>query len=74
MRAALPEAPSTPHVLTDRRRPVNFCGRCDEPIRPGEQYTTHDILSPSAGGATVYRHVELCKKVPIQTTQASVRH
>jgi hypothetical protein len=50
-----------------------ICGRCDQPIRPGEEYSTHDMPSSSAAGITIYRHVDRCKRVPIQTTQDSVR-
>ncbi|MFF4350667.1 hypothetical protein [Streptomyces sp. NPDC001530] len=53
---------------------MKFCGRCDKPIRDGEKYTAHDIASASVGGTTVYRHVALCKPVPTQTTQVSLRH
>ncbi len=53
---------------------MKICGRCDRSIRDGEPYTSHDICSASGGGATVYRHVALCPKVPTQTTQGSVRH
>lgn len=51
-----------------------ICGRCDEPIRPGQQYSAHVIAGASLGGATVHRHLAPCKRVPIQTTQDSVRH
>jgi len=53
---------------------VKFCGRCDQPIRDGEKYTAHDMPSSSGAGITIYRHVDLCKKVPTQTTQVSLRH
>ena len=51
-----------------------ICGRCDKTIERGEPYTSHDMPSPSGAGDTVFRHVVLCKRAPIQTTQASVRH
>jgi hypothetical protein len=51
-----------------------ICGRCDKTIRRGEPYTSHDVPSGSGAGITVVRHVVLCKRVRIQTTQASVRH
>lgn len=51
-----------------------FCGRCDKLIRPGEQYTEHSNPGASGAGGTVYRHVELCKRVPIQTAPAPLRH
>jgi hypothetical protein len=51
-----------------------ICGRCDEPIRRGQLYTKYDIPGASLGGATVYRHVKRCKRVPTQVTQQSVRH
>jgi hypothetical protein len=46
-----------------------ICGRCDKPIRPGQQYEKRDIPSPSTGGDTVYLHRQLCVKVPFQSTQ-----
>ncbi|MFJ9380672.1 hypothetical protein [Streptomyces sp. NPDC101455] len=51
---------------------VNFCGRCDEPIRRDEEFSEHDKLSPSAAGTTIYLHVKGCKKVPTRTTQVSL--
>ncbi|MFG2425047.1 hypothetical protein ACGFWD_39300 [Streptomyces sp. NPDC048448] len=51
--------------------PSMICGRCDEPIRPGQQYSMHDIPGASLGGATVHRHLALCKRMPIQTVQNS---
>lgn len=51
-----------------------ICGRCDKPILPDEEFTLYDIARPSGPGTTVYRHVELCKRVPIQTTQQLIRH
>lgn len=51
-----------------------ICGRCDRPISPGEEYTCHDMQSASGGGITVFRHVDPCKRVLIQTTQVSLRH
>jgi hypothetical protein len=53
---------------------VKICGRCAQSIRGGERYTAHPITSPSGPGMTVYRHVALCKPVPTQTTQVSMRH
>ncbi|MFD9193010.1 hypothetical protein ACFWCA_32955 [Streptomyces phaeochromogenes] len=53
---------------------MKICGCCDRPIRDGEKYTTHPIAGSSYGGDTVYRHVDPCTPVPIQTTQASIRH
>lgn len=49
-----------------------ICGRCDEPIRPGQQYSTHE--GASSAGATDHQHLVLCKKTPIQTTQDPVRY
>ncbi|MEU8756195.1 hypothetical protein AB0C88_37485 [Streptomyces chartreusis] len=43
-----------------------FCGRCDQPIRPGEPFEARDILSPSSAGTTVYLHKNLCVKTPFQ--------
>jgi predicted RNA-binding Zn-ribbon protein involved in translation (DUF1610 family) len=53
---------------------MKICGSCDQSIQDDEQYTKYDIPSPSTAGATVYRHDAQCKRVEIQTTQASVRH
>jgi hypothetical protein len=52
---------------------MKFCGRCDQPIRDGEEYTTHDIHTCSAGGRTDYRHVADCTPVPTQTSQVPER-
>lgn len=52
---------------------MKICARCDMPIR-GTDYAKYDIAAPTGGGATIYLHVELCKKVPTQTTQVSLRH
>lgn len=49
-------------------------GRCDEWIRTGEEYTEHDIPSPSGAGATVYRHTELCERPPTQTAPVDQAH
>jgi hypothetical protein len=53
---------------------VKICGRCDRSIRDGEKYTTHPIAGSSYGGNTVYRHVDDCRPVPIQTSQDSIPH
>jgi len=53
---------------------VKICGRCDEPIRKGEPHSEHRIDAASQGGAIVYRHLRDCRRVLIQTTQASLRH
>lgn len=45
-----------------------FCGRCDKPILPGQQYEKRDIASPTSAGTTVYFHKPLCQKTPFQTT------
>jgi len=50
---------------------MNFCGRCDQPIQDDEEYTEHDMPSSSGAGITVYRHVDRCKRVEIQTAPAS---
>jgi hypothetical protein len=42
------------------------CGRCHEPIRPGEPYDRH--IPDSGTAPTVYLHVRICKKVPHQAT------
>jgi hypothetical protein len=41
-----------------------ICARCDEPIRPGEEYTTEVIAGASAGGADVHMHKRLCARPP----------
>ena len=51
-----------------------FCGRCDEPILPGEAYEKRAITAPSGPGDTVYFHKPLCVKLPFQSTQQSIRH
>lgn len=53
---------------------MKFCGSCDQPIREGQTFTTHDIASPTGAGWTVYRHVYRCTPVPIQTRQTSPRY
>lgn len=53
---------------------MKICGCCDKAIRDGERYTTHSIAGSSYGGDIVYRHVDECKPVPIQTTQDSLYH
>ncbi len=53
---------------------MKICGRCDQSIRDGEEYTTHSIPGATYAGDTVYRHVGPCTPVPIQTTQVSMRH
>jgi hypothetical protein len=37
---------------------VKWCERCGHLIQPGEPYTSHDKISPSAGGITIHVHVE----------------
>jgi|GEM_PF-3515393 len=53
---------------------IRFCGRCDQSIRRDEPYTAYPIDRPTGAGMTVYLHVDLCRKVPTQTTQASIRY
>ncbi len=50
-----------------------ICGRCDQPIKPGQKHTTHLIHSNSGAGTTVHRHEDPCPPVPHQTPQVSVR-
>lgn len=50
---------------------MKICGRCDQTIQDGEKYTEHINPGASGAGGTEYRHVQLCKRVLIQTTQAS---
>ncbi|MCX3064186.1 hypothetical protein [Streptomyces beihaiensis] len=33
-----------------------YCGRCDEPIRPGEASRRFDVFSPSGPGAIIEQH------------------
>jgi hypothetical protein len=61
-------------VYDKEEPPVKLCGRCDEPIQDGEEYTEHPMPGESVAGATIYRHVELCKPVRTQTTQYPVRY
>lgn len=42
---------------------MKTCGRCDQPIRDDEQYTTHDIPSPTSAGITVHRHARQCQRI-----------
>lgn len=37
---------------------MKTCEKCCRMIRPGEPYTSHDKLSTSAGGWTIYIHKE----------------
>lgn len=53
---------------------MKICGRCDQPISKGQPHSEHPMHSASLGGTTVYRHLWDCPRVPIQTTQDSVRH
>ncbi|MEV2195081.1 hypothetical protein AB0I02_29510 [Streptomyces phaeochromogenes] len=52
---------------------MKICGRCDQSIQDGEDYTTHDIAGSSYGGDTVYRHVGWCPPVPTQTAPVPLR-
>jgi hypothetical protein len=52
---------------------VKICGRCDQMIEPGEQYTEYPIDSPSAAAPTVYWHDHPCRPVPTQTGPVSER-
>lgn len=45
-----------------------LCARCDQPIRPGQSYTTYDHHSASAGGATIHMHSH-CPRSPHQAVQ-----
>jgi hypothetical protein len=40
-----------------------MCARCDEPIRKGQRYETHDVDRASGPPVTVTRHAYLCKRV-----------
>ena len=51
-----------------------ICGRCDEPILPGQAYEKRNIAAPTGAGDTVYFHKPLCVKLPFQGTQGSIRH
>lgn len=52
---------------------MSRCGRCDEPIQDGEEYTAYNNPGASFGGSTVYRHVKPCTRVQTQTAPAT-RH
>ncbi|WP_328436846.1 hypothetical protein OHA71_06280 [Streptomyces sp. NBC_00444] len=47
-----------------------MCARCDQPIKPGQPYETHDIPRPTGAGATVFLHKRLCPRPPTQTAPA----
>ena len=53
---------------------MKICVHCDESIKDDDGYTEIDKMSPSADGTTLFRHTRLYTQVPVQTTQASVRH
>lgn len=53
---------------------MRICGCCDKLIQADEPYTAYDIPSPSGPGTTVYLHLALCRRVPTQTSQSSIRH
>ncbi|WP_432034627.1 hypothetical protein [Streptomyces antibioticus] len=40
---------------------MKICARCQEVIRPGEPYDSHDKFSSSAGGIVIYIH-RVCPK------------
>lgn len=44
-----------------------YCGCCGLLIQDGEEYTTYEHSSASAGGTTVYLHAKPCKKQPTRT-------
>lgn len=47
-----------------------FCGRCNQPIQPGEPYETADNVGATGPGAIVYLHKEqLCRRAPHQSEQ-----
>uniref|UniRef100_A0AAU2A0L9 Uncharacterized protein n=1 Tax=Streptomyces sp. NBC_00093 TaxID=2975649 RepID=A0AAU2A0L9_9ACTN len=41
-----------------------YCQSCGLLIQAGEEFTTYEHQSASAGGTTVYLHVEPCRKAP----------
>jgi len=47
---------------------MRICNNCDEPIRPDEEYDEIDKLGASGAGANLYRHVQPCRPVPVQTS------
>lgn len=50
-----------------------YCGRCGLLIAEGEEFIKHEHSSASAAGATVYLHIEPCRKPPTQTYPARRR-
>lgn len=44
-----------------------ICARCDETIRPGQDYDAEPIHAGSGPGETAYLHRGHCVRVPIQT-------
>lgn len=47
---------------------MKICNWCDQVIRPDEEYTEVDKVSPSCAGATLYRHALPCRPVRVQTS------
>lgn len=39
-----------------------FCGHCDQPIKPGQKVVTYAKISISAGGITVRLHEKCAKR------------
>lgn len=41
-----------------------ICAKCDQPIRPGQEYDAHDKTSASAAGITIRRTPRLPAETP----------
>lgn len=50
-----------------------ICGRCQQPVKAGEEYTAHVPDSASTAAPTVYLHKRDCKKTPHQSAPVSIR-
>jgi hypothetical protein len=46
---------------------AKVCGRCYEPIKADEEYTSYIPQLATGAAPTVYRHVRLCRQAPTQT-------
>ncbi|MDX3679524.1 hypothetical protein [Streptomyces scabiei] len=49
------------------------CGRCHQPISPGQGYDTVIPDSGSTAAPTVYLHTKPCKRTPRQTWPTPIR-
>jgi hypothetical protein len=46
---------------------AKVCGRCYEPIKADEEYTTYTPVLATTAAPDVYQHVRLCLRAPTQT-------